>query len=65
MEIAASIRGYYTTAQIRFTDTVCATINGRYFARVKNGMRGLLERELGLNEGDGKGILSDLLFLDN
>ncbi len=36
LDVAAYIRGYYTTARIRFTDTVCANINARFFRTIKN-----------------------------
>lgn len=56
LEVAAYIRGYYTTVRIRFTDTVCANMNARYFQAIKRGIVDYLENALRLNEGDSKCI---------
>jgi len=54
LNVAAYIRGYYTTARIRFVDTICANMNARYFQSIKRGVVDYLENSLGLNEGDSK-----------
>jgi hypothetical protein len=54
LEVASYIRGYYTTARLRFVDSVCANMNARYFRKIKTDLVYLLENELGLDRGDGK-----------
>ncbi|PVH87753.1 P-loop containing nucleoside triphosphate hydrolase protein [Cadophora sp. DSE1049] len=61
LKVAAYIRGYYTTARIRFTDTICANMNARYFQTIKRGVVDYLENTLGLNEGDSEQLCRDLL----
>ncbi|KAH7346373.1 P-loop containing nucleoside triphosphate hydrolase protein [Rhexocercosporidium sp. MPI-PUGE-AT-0058] len=61
LSVAAYIRGYYTTARIRFTDTVCANMNARYFQTIKLGIVDLLEDSLGLNDGESENTCRKLL----
>ncbi|KAK0121145.1 hypothetical protein ONS96_011324 [Cadophora gregata f. sp. sojae] len=61
LKVAAYIRGYYTTARLRFTDTICANMNARYFQSIKRGVIDYLENNLGLNEGDSEQKCRDLL----
>jgi hypothetical protein len=51
LEVAAYIRGYYTTARLRFTDSVCANVNVSLFQTVKKGLRMMLETQLKLDDG--------------
>lgn len=56
LSTAAYVRGYYTAARLRFTDSVCANLHARYFSKVRDTLAGplggLLEREFKLNDGD-------------
>jgi protein subunit release factor B len=54
VNIAAYIRGYYTTARLRFVDSVCANMKSRYFGKIKEELSYLLENELSLDRGDSK-----------
>jgi hypothetical protein len=54
LDVAAYVRGYYTTARLRFIDVVCANINSKYFGTIKEECQNLLEHHLGLNSGDCK-----------
>jgi hypothetical protein len=51
LDAAAYIRGYYTTARLRFTDSVCANINVSLFQAVKKGLKFMLETQLRLDDG--------------
>jgi hypothetical protein len=54
LDIAAYIRGYYTTARLRFVDSICANMKSRYFGKIKEEISYLLENKLGLDQGDSK-----------
>jgi len=54
LEVAAYIRGYYTTARLRFIDSVCANFNAGYLRKIKQDLSYLLENKLGLDHGDSK-----------
>ena len=54
LDVAAYIRGYYTTARFRFTDSVCANMHTRHFQKISRGVNYLLEEKFGLDQGDGK-----------
>jgi hypothetical protein len=53
LDVAAYIRGYYDTARLRFTDSVCANMNSRYFQKIAKEIDYLLERKFELDNGDG------------
>lgn len=53
LEVAAYIRGYYNTARLRFTDSVCADMNSVLFRDIKEGFKWLLPRALGLDAKEG------------
>ena len=54
LDIAAYIKGYYTTARLRFVDSVCANMMSSYFGKIKEQLSYLLEDELGLDRGDSE-----------
>ncbi|KAL2069544.1 hypothetical protein VTL71DRAFT_14223 [Oculimacula yallundae] len=54
LRTAAYIRGYYNTARIRFTDSICADINTNYYVGISEEIQYLLENKLKLDEGDSE-----------
>ncbi|CZS92619.1 uncharacterized protein RAG0_03180 [Rhynchosporium agropyri] len=54
LRTAAYIRGYYHTARIRFTDSICADINAHYYFKISEEIQYLLENKLKLDEGDSE-----------
>ncbi|RDL37144.1 uncharacterized protein BP5553_04577 [Venustampulla echinocandica] len=61
LDVAAYIRGYYTTARLRFTDLICANINAALFDEIKEGADYLLERRLTIDIGNGEAKCQQLL----
>jgi len=53
LKVAASIRGYYTTARLRFTDSVCTDIGVIMFNDIKKEIKHLLPRTFGINDREG------------
>lgn len=51
LEVAAYIRGYYTTARHRFLDSVCLNMHTRYFGKISAKIHGFLEDRFSLNRG--------------
>ncbi|KAG9233017.1 P-loop containing nucleoside triphosphate hydrolase protein [Amylocarpus encephaloides] len=54
LEVAAYIRGYYTTARLRFIDAICASNNVSLHRDILLGLKGLLVRKLELDTGNGE-----------
>lgn len=61
LEVAAYIRGYYTTARYRFTDSVCLNMHTRYFGNISSKLHGFLEDKFSLNRGDAEATCRMLL----
>jgi hypothetical protein len=61
LDVAAWIRGYYTTARFRFTDSVCANIHNKCFKKIASDINYLLEEKLGLDQGDAEATCQALL----
>jgi hypothetical protein len=53
IEVAAYVRGYYRTAALRFTDSVCLSVHGKLFREARDKIFYYLEQGLELNKGDG------------
>lgn len=51
LDVAAYIRGYYTTARTRFCDQVCANIHSRFFYVISEEINYFLETKFKLDEG--------------
>jgi hypothetical protein len=51
LDVAAYIRGYYTTARTRFCDQVCANIHSRFFHVISEEISYFLETKFKLDEG--------------
>lgn len=54
IEVAAYVRGYYKTAALRFVDSVCLSIHGKLFRNARKQIFYFLERQLGLDTGNGE-----------
>lgn len=54
LRVAAYIRGYYTTARHRFTDSVCASVNAHFLVVIREQILRLLENKFDLNSGDAE-----------
>jgi hypothetical protein len=53
IEVAAYVRGYYKTAALRFVDSVCLSIHGKLFRNARKEIFYFLEKQLGLDTGNG------------
>ncbi|TVY85402.1 Interferon-induced GTP-binding protein Mx1 [Lachnellula suecica] len=61
LEVAAFARGYYTTARVRFVDSICANLNMALFQVIKTGFERLLETELGTDSANCEATCQELL----
>lgn len=61
IEVAAYIRGYYTTARLRFTDSICINLYSRFFRTIAQKIDYFLEEKFELDNGDGEAICQVLL----
>ena len=61
VDVAAYIRGYYTTAKFRFVDSVCLNMHSRYFDTITKKIEFFLEEKFGLDQGDSEAICQALL----
>lgn len=54
IQVAAYVRGYYMTAGLRFVDSVCLSMHGRFFKNIRDKIFYHLEEKLGILGPDGK-----------
>jgi hypothetical protein len=55
LDVAAYVRGYYMTAAFRFVDSVCLSVQAKFFREIRENILFHLEKELGITTPrDGK-----------
>ncbi|CZR52308.1 related to interferon-induced GTP-binding protein Mx2 [Phialocephala subalpina] len=66
LRVAAYVRGYYVTAADRFVDSVCLSIHGMFFRKIRQNIRFHLEEKLGINDyRDGEDVCRRLMEEDD